>query len=598
MNKTDAVAELKGLLKPEAPAAWVTHLWSKYNEQRSGKVEEWAEVDKYLFATDTSTTSNSNLPWTHKTTTPKLTQLRDNLHSNYLSSLFPNDKWLTWQAFTKESAERDKAETILAYMENKTREGGFRQTASRLLYDYIDKGNAFAMPSFETRYSTREEEKVTDFVGPKAVRIDPLDIVFNPLANDFDNSFKVVRSLTTVGALKKMSQTHVGETEWEKILDRRERLHQAAISYSNEDWVKASQYQVDGFGSIQEYYGSDTVEVLEFYGDYHDSDTGELQLGRMITVMDRSVVVRNIPIPTYSGSPAIRHVGWRLRPNNLWSMGPLDNLVGMQYLIDHYTNMVSNALDLKVMPPKKVVGDVEHFDWAPNELIHIDENGDVVEMAQQFGDVYTTLQYIEQLEAKMELYAGAPREAMGIRTPGEKTAFEVQALENAAGRIFQEKITQFEVFMEQLLNDMLETAHRNFPTGDVIRIIDDDLGVQQFKSITKDDITAMGVLRPVGARHFAQKAQELQNLVGVFNSPLAAMLAPHTSGIGLSQFINDVVDLRGYEIFSPNVAIGEQQETQALASQAEEDNMVKEDMIPEEMMLEQEEEVPNEDPNP
>lgn len=585
MTKTDAIAELRGLVQPDDASAWVSNLWVKYNNQRVAKVHEWAEIDKYIFATDTSTTSNSSLPWTHKTTTPKLTQLRDNLHSNYISSLFPNDKWLTWQAFSKDSAKRETSSTILAYMENKIREGGFRNTASRLLYDYIDKGNAFAMPSFEARYSVRDDERVADFVGPKAVRISPADIVFNPLAASFEETFKVVRSITTVGALKKLAMTSPDQRFWEDALARRERLHAAALSYSREDWAKASQYEVDGFGSIQEYYGSDTVEILEFYGDYHDSHSGELQTGRMITVVDRSHLVRNVEIPTYSGSPAIRHVGWRLRPDNLWAMGPLDNLVGMQYMIDHYVNMVSNALDLKVMPPKKIIGDVEAFNWGPNEEIHLDENGDVQEMAQQFADVYAVLSYVEQLEARMELYAGAPREAMGIRTPGEKTAFEVQALENAAGRIFQEKITQFELFMEALLNDMLEESHRNFPQSDVIRIIDNDLGVQQFKDITKEDITANGVLRPVGARHFAQKAQELQNLVGVFSSPLGQIMGPHTSGIGLTEFINDVVDLRGYNIFSPNIAVAEQQETQALAAQSEEDNIMKENMNPEEMMM-------------
>ena len=182
-----------------------------------------------------------------------------------------------------------------------------------------------------------------------------------------------------------------------------------------------------------------------------------------------------------------------------------------------------------------------------------DEQGDVVEMAQQFGDVYAILEYVKTLEERMEQYAGAPREAMGIRSPGEKTAFEVQALENAAGRIFQEKINAFEEFVEDLLNDMLEEAHRNFPLVDTIRVIDNDLGVASFNSITKDDITGDGILRPVGARHFAQKAQELQNLVGVFNSPLGEKIAPHTSAIGLTEFINDVIDLKGYNIFEPNI---------------------------------------------
>mgnify|MGYP006900560444 FL=1 len=584
MKNSDRVVELRGLVQQDDPAAWVSNLWVNWSNHRAGMTAQWAETDKYIYATDTTTTTNSSLPWTHKVTTPKLTQIRDNLHSNYLSSLFPNDKWLTWVAFSRDSAKKAKSKTITSYMENKTREGGFRDTVSLLLYDYIDKGNAFAMPSFEVRYKVTDTERTADFIGPKAVRISPYDIVFNPTAADFENSPKVVRSTVTLGELRKLAETHPDESLWETALDRRLALYNASQGFSQEEWHKAAQYAIDGFGSLQEYYGSDTVEVLEFYGDFHDSYTGELQTNRMVTIVDRSFMVRNIEIPTYGGRAPIYHVGWRKRGENLWAMGPLDNLVGMQYMIDHYTNMAANALDLKVMPPKVVVGDVEAFTWGPNEIIHLDENGDVRELAQQYGDVVTALQFVETLESKMELYAGAPREAMGIRTPGEKTAFEVQALENAAGRIFQEKITQFEVFMEKLLNAMLETAHKNFQFTDIIRVIDDDLGVQQFQEVTKEDITADGVLRPVGARHFAQKAQELQNLVGVFNSPIANLIAPHVSGVALTDFINDVVDLRGYEIFRKNAALEEAQEFEALKAQAQEDVAMRGSTSEEELM--------------
>lgn len=587
MNNSDKVVELRGLLHKEQPADWVSNLWSKWNNARVVKLSEWKEVNEYIFATDTTKTNNKALPWTHSTTTPKLTQIRDNLHSNYLSSLFPNDKWLTWNAYTRDSAKKEKAQTILAYMENKTREGGFRNSVSRLLYDYIDTGNCFAMPNFETRYKTTPTEQTVDFVGPTVVRISPYDIVFNPAAADFNNTAKVVRSVVTMGEIRKMLQTHPqeGKEQWEDWLEKRSHICNAATSFSKDEWYKASQYEIDGFGNLQEYYISDSVELLEFYGDYHDAHTGELKTNRMITIADRSTVVRDVEIPTYGGKPAIRHAGWRMRPDNLWAMGPLDNLVGMQYMIDHYLNMAANALDLKVMPPKKIIGDVEEFDWTPNAEIHIDENGDVQEMAQNFGDIAAVLEFVAQLEQRMELYAGAPREAMGIRTPGEKTAFEVQALENAAGRIFQEKIIQFEIFLEQILNDMLEEAHRNMDFLDVIRIIDDDIGAQQFQEITKEDITADGILRPVGARHYAQRAQELQNLIGVFSSPLSQYLAPHTSGIGLSQFINDVIDLRGYEVFRPNVAVEENQEFSSLAQQAEEDTIMTQQMSEEELMF-------------
>lgn len=582
------VAELQGILAPDNTAEWVSNLWSKYNFDRAVKLDQWAEVDKYVFATDTTTTTNAKNPWTHKTTQPKLTQIRDNLHANYLSSLFPNDKWLTWVAHSQESAKKEVAQTIQGYMDNKTREGKFRDVVSRLLYDFIDYGNAFSMPEFEARYKITNDEKTPVFIGPKATRVSPFNIVFNPLATSFEDSFKIIRSVTTIGALKKLAQDAPEHAFWIKALERRKDILSSSASkdFTQDDWVKASQYEVDGFGSLQEYYQSDSVEILEFYGDYHDGVTGELMTNQMITVVDRSYVARQIDIPTYGGEALIRHVGWRFRPDNLWAMGPLDNLVGMQYMIDHYLNMGANALDLKIMPPKKIIGEVEEFNWEPNAEIHIDEGGDVLEMAENFNDIFTLDGYIDKLEAKMELYAGAPREAMGIRTPGEKTAFEVQTLDNAAGRIFQEKIVQFELFLEEVLNDMLETAHRNLDIVDTIRIIDTDVGAQQFREITKDSITANGILRPIGARHFAQRANELQNVLGIFNTPIGNLIAPHTSAKGMANFVQDVVDVRAYKIFKPNVAIEEQQETQALVAQAQEDNDVVGQMSEEELMLE------------
>jgi hypothetical protein len=578
------VAELQSIITPEDKAAWVSNLWDSYNRERSEVVKKWSEVGEYVFATDTTTTANSKLPWTHKTVLPKLTQIRDNLHANYLSSLFPNDKWLTWVAHDQDSARRSVAETVQSYMENKTREGGYRDQISRTLYDYIDTGNAFAMPVFEARYKETPNEKTPSFIGPRMVRVSPHDIVFNPTATSFEDTWKIVRSMKTLGELQKIANENPEQTFWKEALDRNRAIRQVMSSFSQDDWAKASQYQIDGFGSLQEYYKGDVVEVLEFYGDTFDSETNDYRENRMITIVDRSTVVRDVPIESYGGEALIRHVGWRLRPDNLWAMGPLDNLVGMQYMINHYLNMGANALDLKVMPPKKIIGEVEEFEWMPNAEIHIDENGDVQEMAQQFNDVYTVKDWIDVLEARMELYAGAPREAMGIRSPGEKTAFEVQALENAAGRIFQEKIVQFELFMEKNLNDMLETAHRNMDESDIIRVIDNDVGVQQFREITKASISANGILRPVGARHFAQKAQELQNLVGIFNSPLGQMIAPHTSSLAMTDFVNDVVDLRGYNMFRKNIAVEEAQELKMLANQAAEDADMAQGISEEEIM--------------
>ena len=568
---SDKVAEIQGLTMQDGPAGWVTSLWTKYDDERAVKKSQWAELRNYVFATDTSTTTNSTLPWKNTTTIPKLCQIRDNLHSNYISSLFPNDSWLSWEAFSAEGATRTKASTIETYMSNKTREGGFRTQASKLVYDYIDYGNAFAMPSFEAKYKELADgELVTDYIGPKAVRISPLDIVFNPLASSFKESFKIVRSVKTLGEIRKMAQDNPDQSFWEDILDKRMSIKLGG--YTSEDFEKAEGYSLDGFGSMYEYYMSDYVEIMEFYGDYHDEFTGELKTNVVITIADRSTKVREAPIPSWLGGSPIYHAGWRSRPDNLWSMGPLDNLVGMQYRLDHLENLKADAMDLVVHPPLKITGEVEEFVWGPGGEIHIDEGGDVQPIKVDLGGIYAATNEMQMIQDQMELMAGAPRDAMGIRTPGEKTAFEVGQLSNAAGRIFQEKITHFEIeLLEKLLNGMLETARRNLDEVDVIRVTDNDAGAIEFLSITKEDITANGVIRPIGARHFAKQAQDLQNLIGVFNSPLGAMVAPHTSAKELTKYVEDITGLEGYNIFQPNVAIFEQQETSRIMNQAQED---------------------------
>lgn len=580
MNK---VAELKELLGQSEEGQWVGGLWDNWNSQRATWIERMDEVQKYLFATDTTSTSNNTLPWKNTTTLPKLTQIRDNLHSNYISALFPNDKWLKWQAFTRESAAHEKSRAITAYMENKTRIGGFKQVVSRLLYDYIDYGNAFAMADFERRYHEYKPENslAASFIGPIAIRVSPLDIVFNPTAASFKDSPKIVRSIKTIGELKRLADTYPEHTFWRQALERREEITQRSGSFTKGEWTKASQYQVDGFGSLFEYYQSGLVEILEFYGDYHDQHTGEVHTNKMVTIVDRCYKVREEDIATYDGQAPIFHVGWRLRPDNLWAMGPLENLVGMQYRIDHLENLKADAMDLAVHAPLIIAGEVEQFQIYPGAKIHIDEQGSVTELGKNLGGIITADNQIADLEARMELYAGAPREAMGVRSPGEKTAFEVQTLNNAAGRIFQEKVTTFETdLLEPTLNAMLEVARRNVDEVDVVSVLDKDIGFTRFLEVSKEDITARGVIRPIGARHFAQQAQDLQNLLGVANSPLWQLVLPHTSGIQLTRFIEDTVSIHGYEIFKPNVAIEEAGETQRAAGAAEEDLALEATMPP------------------
>ena len=161
-------------------AQFISYTWQTYHSQRRPILDSWNELRNYIFATDTSKTTNSSLPWKNSTTIPKLCQIRDNLHSNYISALFPNDDWIRWEGYSLKDSVKKKAEAIKAYMSNKTRISDFREEVDKLAYDYIDYGNVFATVDFLTSYiEDQTGEKVVDFQGPVIRRISPYDIVLS-----------------------------------------------------------------------------------------------------------------------------------------------------------------------------------------------------------------------------------------------------------------------------------------------------------------------------------------------------------------------------------------------------------------------------------
>ena len=557
-------------------------MWDNWNSMRQEWLNEKLETRNFLFATDTRKTSAGNLPWKNSTTLPKLTQIRDNLHANYLSAVFPNDDWLRWEAYTLDDAEQAKRTAITGYMSNKVREGNMRTTVSRLLYDYIDYGNAFGDVVWVNETTKDEEtgEVIQGYVGPKLVRIAPQDIVFNPTAVSFDKSPKITRSVMTWGELKLMYDDH--DQEWledaiRKAQDVRKQVH----THKHDDFDKSAGFEIDGFGSLHNYFTSGTVEVLEFEGSIHDDDTGEFLKDHVVTIIDRSFVVCKKANPSWMRGGYKFHVGWRFRPDNLYAMGPLDNLVGIQYRIDHLENAKADAVDQFIHPPKIIKGDVDEFVWGPDEEIHVDMDGAVELLRPDLSAIVNTQQEILNMMNMMEEFAGAPKQAMGVRTPGEKTAFEVQALENAAGRIFQEKINNFEINgLEPALNAMLEVARRSMDTYDIVRVMDDDLGVEDFMSITKEDITAKGKIRPIGARHFSAKAQRVQTLTQLSNTPIWAQIQSHVSNKALAKMVEDMLDLNRYDLIQDNVQIFEQADTQRLVNQVQEDMAVEQQTQP------------------
>jgi hypothetical protein len=564
---------------PDQLGCDIANYWFTWDNLRADWKAETKEVRQYVFATDTTKTTNSKLPWKNKTTLPKICQIRDNLNANYMASIWPKKKNLRWDADDKSSATQEKVKSVTGYMCYTTGQPSFKDEISKCILDYIDCGNCFAMPIWiDGRVEVKDLMNSTaltqtGYVGPGIQRISPFDIVFNPTAPTFAQAPKIIRSIITLGEIKDVLQAmSTGEDReaYEELYEYLHKFRREALGYGGDLTTKDAFYAVDGFTSYRDYLESNYVELLTFYGDIYDRENNKFLKNQVIMVVDRHKVISQKPNQSFLGTAPIRHVGWRKRQDNLWAMGPLANLVGMQYRLDHIENLKADVFDLITFPPLKIKGYVEDFEWGPFARINLGEDGDVEMMAPPFN-VLTANGELQSIMMTMEELSGSPKEAMGIRSPGEKTKYEVQQLENAASRIFQNKIGQFEeYFLEPLLNDMLEMGRRLSTSDILVKYFDDELKMNRFMDLTVDDISGAGRIKPYAARHFAEQAQMVQNLTAFAQSPWFQSLHPHFSGIKTAALFEDLFDLTDYNLVTPYVRLAEDADGQRIAQAQEE----------------------------
>jgi len=119
---------------------------------------------------------------------------------------------------------------------------------------------------------------------------------------------------------------------------------------------------------------------------------------------------------------------------------------------------------------------------------------------------------------------------------------------------------------------MLEQSRRKLD-GTTVRVLDDEIKLISFKEITNEDLAAVGRIRPVAAKHFAEKATQIQNLTQGYQSGIGAdpEVRQHISSKKLAQIFVELMDVDQYGLFDPYVRITEQVESQRMVNAAQEE---------------------------
>ena len=512
--------EIKELQQPEGLAAAIADKFVTWENSRDRWYRNAKETLENLYATSTRDIYNQTREYDNSTHIPKITQIRDMLITYYLDAMFSLPDYVDWEAYDYDSIDVNTRNTLKSVAKQMVEDSGFKPTIRELVEDYVDYGNCFATVVNVT--DTLGDAII--YQGPRAVRLDPLNIYFDPLASDFNRSPKIIRSIKTLGELIAESEdlpedANMYKEALNKAIENRSMVRDR-LAETNAELIKDDICNIAGFGNWSAYYASDTVELLTFYGDIYNMEDNKLHRNTRIVVMDRSHVLLEEPIKNYGFKSNIFKAGWRDRKDNLWSMSPLDNIKGMQFMIDFLENKRADIFNYISNPMIVTKGDVEMPEYLyPGCQVGLDVDSDL-QFARPDATALQADLYIDRYINLMEEMAGTPREAMGFRTPGEKTAFEVSQLNTASSRLFNEKTRKFELEMlEPLLTLMLRIYMTN-PTRTVkIRNQLED-GTVLFEEVNLDQLQANGRFVAMGSNTYTEKARMAQTVMQIYNSAI------------------------------------------------------------------------------
>lgn len=517
--------DIKELQQPEGLASAIAEKFVSWENSKDRWYRNAKETLENLYATSTRDIYNQTREFDNSTHIPKLTQIRDMLVTYYLDAMFSLPDYVEWEAYDYDSIDINTRNTLKSVAKQMVTDSKFDPTIRQLVEDYVDYGNCFAtVVNVNETLQMNGDTSAIIYNGPKAVRIDPMDIYFDPLATSFDKSPKIIRTVKTLGELVAESEEMPDYAEeykkaLKRAIDKRLSVRQQ-IAATNPEMIKDDMCNIAGLGNWSTYYMSDTVELLTFYGDLYDMENNKLHKNTRIVIMDRCSLLLEEPIKNYGFNCNIFKAGWRDRKDNLWSMSPLDNIKGLQFMVDFLENKRADVFNYISNPLWVTKGDVETPDYLyPGCKIGIDNDGDFRTVAPDATALQADL-YIDKYLNLMEEMAGTPREAMGFRTPGEKTAFEVSQLNTASSRLFNDKTRKFEVEMlEPLLTLMLRIFMTN-PTRTVkIRNQLED-GTVMFDDVSLDKLSANGRFIAMGSNTYTEKARMAQTVMQIYNSAI------------------------------------------------------------------------------
>ena len=450
-------------------AEFIKSSFDSWKSARQEKETMWQScVDNYLTTIDTS--KYDEWPWRSKVCDTMSQETADTIASALRNALFP----LTEDYFdlkgTDELGIKHEAHTS-EYLKKQLKSAKFQEKMRVFLKQLAVLGNSVALIPW-TKCTKNKKKRVIEngTVKVKSIRkslydnfdietLDILDVVFDPNKPYTRESMCIYRTYKSMVELKANSNY---DKEGLGLIDSGFEQYQMKTDTTVDKFKRAQ-----AFGLTYD-PDTDDTELLVCYGTFEiDGIVYEDYMG----ITGNGVLLRFEPNPYWGGCPVFLGTY-----DPLWfssyGRGPLEPILGVQELINTFTNQKADILNLIIMGTFAYVNDgvidPDSLFLRPAGGIEV---GDInnIKPLNPSSNVALTYQEIAMLRERGERSSAASNYEVGVPGGGRKTAFEASILkQGSAGRFGDVVKHTGDGVVESMLEFMLDCLKQfKYGSGDI-----------------------------------------------------------------------------------------------------------------------------------
>lgn len=461
---------IENIERKEDIVSFIADIFRTWKDNRSEKEDLWQDcINNWLTVIDES--KYESWPWRSKVCDTMSQETADTIASNLRNSLFPlNEDYFILKGI--DDIGKQYQEEMTNYLKLKLKNINYQEKMRVFLKQLAVLGNSVVHIPWVKRIEKKKkrilEDGKTKIISANKTMydcfnvetLDILDVVFDPNKPYTRKSMVIYRTYISLADLKNNSNFDQeaigliasGFAEYEKKTDEKQDKYNRA----------------QAFGLLYNPDESD-VELLVCYGDFEFN--GVVYENYLGVVANGSQLLRFEPNPYWGGCPLMLGTY-----DPLWfssyGRGPLEPILGIQELINTFTNQKADILNLIIMGSFAYVNDgiidPSSLFLKPCGGIEVGDLNNIKILSPN-TNVALTYQEIAMLRERGERSTAASNYEVGVPGGGRKTAFEASILKaGSAGRFGDVVKHTGDGVVEQVLTFALDSLKQfKYGSGDI-----------------------------------------------------------------------------------------------------------------------------------